>query len=83
MATPEPKNVDITKSFTISGVKYIGDYIYVLLIDGATDLALIKRVKTDDSEIKFLKVARGSGELTTKWANPDATGMNYVWIHQI
>ncbi len=83
MGTPKPKNIDVTKSFTISGVKDIGDYTYCLLIDGATDLALIKRIKTDNSEIKFLKIDKGSGELTTKWASPDATGMNYVWIHQI
>ncbi len=77
----KPKNIDITKSFTISGVKYIGDYIYVLLIDGATDLALIKRIKTDDSEIKFIEIP--AGEMNTYWANPDASGYAYVWIHRV
>ncbi len=75
----KPKNVDITKSFTTSGIKEIGDYTYILLLDGGSDLTLIKRVKTDNSEIKF--VLRDAQSIEDFWLDP--TVHTYVWIHQL
>ena len=73
-----PKGINIDKAFTVSGVQYIGNYIYVLLLDFA-GLALIKRIKTDDSEIKYYKIP--DTELVARWADP--ASQNYVWINQI
>ncbi|GAG78814.1 unnamed protein product [marine sediment metagenome] len=75
----EPKSVDITKSFTTSGVKEIGEYTYVLLIDGGSSLTLIKRVKLTNSEIKFVK--REEGTIESFWADP--TVHTYVWINSL
>ncbi len=75
----EPKTVDVTKGFITSGVKEIGSYTYVLLID-LSGQTLIKRVKTDQSEIKF--VEKTTGTIEDFWADP-VTSKTYVWIHQI
>jgi len=73
-----PKGINIDKAFTVSGVKDIGDYIYVLLLDFA-GLALIKRVKIDNSEIKYYKIP--DGEIVARWADPASQA--YVWINQV
>ena len=75
----EPKSIDLTKNFTTSGVKEIGNYTYVLLIDGGSPLTLIKRIKTDNSEIKF--ALRVSGTIDAFWATPAIH--DYVWIHKL
>lgn len=77
----EPKGVNLAKAFTISGVKEIGGYTYVLLVDFA-GLTLIKRVTSDNSEIKFVKKSSGQS-IDDFWANPDATGLNYTFIHEL
>ena len=73
-----PKGVNIDKALTVSGVKDIGNYTYVLLIDFA-GLALIKRIKSDNTEIKYYKIP--SGEMDVDWASPET--QDYVWIHQV
>ena len=62
-----PKSVDVTKGFIVSGVKEQGSYLYVLLID-LSGQTLIKRVKTDNSEIKFAQ--KTSGTINNFWADP-------------
>ncbi|KKM84976.1 hypothetical protein LCGC14_1293820, partial [marine sediment metagenome] len=57
---------------------YIGSYIYVLLLDFA-GLALIKRIKTDDSEIKYYKIP--DGDLDADWTSPET--QTYVWIYLV
>ena len=73
-----PASVDVTKGFITSGTKEVGDYLYVLLIDmiGQT---LIKRVKSDNSEIRFTKMPDET-VIETFWADP--TLHTYVWIYQ-
>lgn len=74
-----PKIVDVTKNFTISGVKEIGVYTYVLLLNAGDGLTLIKRIKTDNSEIKF--VLRTTQSIADFWSDP--TAHTYVWIHLV
>jgi len=73
-----PKTTDITKNFIISGVKDIGDYTYVLQIDLAGQ-TIIKRIKTDNSEIKFAQ--RTEGTIENFWLDP--TVHTYKWIHEV
>lgn len=73
-----PKGDNITKNFTVSGVKEIGDYTYILLIDFA-GLTLIKRIKLDNSEIKYVK--KTSGSIENFWADPSVH--EYKYIHKI
>ena len=75
-----PKTVDVTKGFVTSGVKEIGEYIYILLIDLAGQ-TIIKRVKSDNSEIKFRK--KSGQSIEDFWATPDGSGIVYKWIHEI
>lgn len=74
----EPKGLNIDKAFTVSGVKDIGDYTYVLLIDFA-GLTLIKRVKSDSTEIKYAK--RGEQSIADFWSDP--TLPTYKYINEI
>ena len=71
-------SVDVTKNYTTSGIKEIGDYMYVLKID-LKGKAIIQRIKSDNTEIKFYKIP--IHELDTRWANPDAQA--YAWIHKV
>ncbi len=73
-----PKTVDVTKGFITSGVKEIGSYIYVLMID-LSGQTIIKRVKSDNTEIKF--VERTSGSIDDFWLDP--TVHTYKWIHEV
>ena len=75
-----PKGVNIDKSFTTSGVRYVGEYIYVLLLDFG-DTCLIKRIKTDDSEIKYHQIL--SGETIEQFFATPETHTPYVWINQV
>ncbi len=75
-----PRSVNVTKNFVVSGVKYVGDYIYVLLIDSA-QLCIIKRIKTDDSEIKFHLIEEVE-TIETLWENPESHSP-YVWFPQL
>lgn len=75
-----PKGVNIDRSFTVSGVKYVGDYIYVLLLDFG-NTCLIKRIKTDDSEIKY-HVIEEAEPIEIFFANPE-NHTPYVWINQV
>ena len=63
----------------ISGVKEIGVYTYVLLINAGNGQTLIKRIKTDNSEIKF--ALRTTQTIADFWSDP--TVHTYVWIHQV
>lgn len=74
----EPKTGEVLKGFVTSGVKEIGNYTYVLLLDLAGQ-TLIKRVKTDQSEIKFVK--RNVGDIVTFWLDP--TIHSYIYIHEV
>lgn len=80
----EPKGLNIDKAFTVSGVKDIGDYKYVLLIDFA-GTALIKRIKTDNSSIKYHCINDPAPEsIDDFWSDPEAHtshGHGYAWIH--
>jgi len=74
-----PKYVDSTKHYVVSGVKEIGDYIYILMIN-MSGQTLIKRVKSDNSEIKF--VVRPKEEtITNFWEDP--TQHEYKYIHTL
>lgn len=74
----EPKTIDVTKGFITSGVKEIGNYIYILMID-LSGQTIIKRVKSDNTEIKF--VERTEGTIDAFWADP--TVHIYKWIHEV
>ena len=74
----KPTTVDVTKGFITSGVKEIGDYMYVLQIDLAGQ-TIIKRIKSDNSEIKF--VEKTSGSIDDFWSDP--TLHTYKWIHEV
>ena len=74
----EPKTIDVTKGFITSGVKEIGSYIYVLMID-LSGQTIIKRVKSDNTEIKFVEMTEGSIE--DFWSDP--TVHTYKWIHEV
>ena len=76
-----PATVNVMKSLVISGVKYVGNYIYVLLLD-AKDLCLIKRIKTDDSEIKYHQIEEEGETIEQFFANPE-THTSYVWFNQL
>ena len=71
-----PVSVDVTKNFTTSGVKEIGDYLYALLINAGNGQTLIKRVKTDNSEIKF--VLRTTQTIADFWTDPTVHTYNYI-----
>ena len=73
-----PKTVDITKNFITSGVKEVGEYLYVLLIDLAGQ-TIIKRVKDDNTEIKFTE--KTVGTIEDFWSDP--TVHTYKWIHEV
>ncbi len=73
-----PKTVNVTKGFITSGVKEIGDYTYVLQID-LSGQAIIKRIKSDNSEIKFVEMTEGT--IDTFWTDP--TTHEYKWIHKV
>ena len=73
-----PKTVNVTKGFIVSGVKEIGDYTYVLQID-LSGQTIIKRVKSDNSEIKF--VEKTEGTIENFWTDP--TVHTYKWIYEV
>lgn len=70
-----PKGLNIDKSFTVSGIKEIGSYTYVLMIDFA-GLTLIKRIIDDESEIKYAK--RTTETIDNFWADPTAHTYEYI-----
>lgn len=74
-----PKTIDVTKGFVTSGVIEAGGYIYILLID-LSGQVLIKRVKADNSEIKF--VEKPAEEVLETFWN-DYASHTYKWIHEV
>ena len=70
------KYVNQEKNYITHGVKEIGDYTYVLLIDMA-GVSLIKRVKSDNTEILFTK--KESGSIATFWSDPTIHSYNYFY----
>ena len=66
------------ENFQASGIKEIGDYTYVLLID-LQGQVLIQRIRSDESGIKFVK--KGSQTIEAFWANP--ASYSYIWVHQL
>ncbi len=79
-----PKGVNIDRQFTVSGVKEAGGYTYVLLIDFA-GLAIIKRINSDESEIKYHCINDPDSEtIDNFWADPEvhtSHGNGYSWIN--
>lgn len=79
-----PKGVNIDKHFTTSGVKEAGGYTYVLMIDFA-GFALIKRINSDESEIKYHSLHDPDLEtIDAFWADPTthtSHGHGYSWIN--
>ena len=70
--------VNPIKNFQSSGIKTVGSYEYVLLIDLAGQVLILRR-KDDDTEIKFTK--KTTGTIEAFWADP--TAHSYVWIHEV
>ncbi len=79
-----PKGINIDKAFTVSGVKEAGGYTYVLMIDFA-GFALIKRISSDESEIKYHCLNDPNPEsIDAFWADPTthtSHGNGYSWIN--
>lgn len=73
--------------FTAHGVKTVGDYQYVLLVDGE-GACYIERVATDESSIKFCKMphvdhttfAEIATQIDAFWVSPESH--SYVYIFQ-
>lgn len=66
-------------NFQAHGVKTVGLYQYILLID-LQGSVLIERVKTDNSEILFVKMPEGT-DIATYWASADT--YTYKYMNQI
>jgi len=77
----QPKGVNLDKVFTVSGVKEVSGYTYVLLIDFA-GLSVIKRINSDESEIKYHCIDDGE-TIDEFWVDPERHnnhGLGYTWI---
>jgi len=75
----KPKGVNLDKAFTVHGVKEAGGDTYVLLIDFA-GLTIIKKIKSDNSEIFYAKKPDGVS-IPDFWSDP--TLHSYTYIHLI
>jgi len=70
---------DPTVNFVIHGVKTVGNYVYVLLVD-MTGQALIRRIKNDNTEILFSKKP-DQASISDFWTNADQH--TYQYIHEV
>lgn len=67
------------EGFVVHGVKEIGSYTYVLLVD-MTGQTIIKRVATDNSTIMFALKEEGV-TIPVFWAG--ATSHEYKYLYQV
>jgi len=72
-----PFSINIEDAFTIHGVVETVDHIYVLMIDFA-GTTMIKRVKQDNTEIRFALKEAGTG-IEAFWANRELETYRYIY----
>ena len=72
-----PFSTNVERSFTNHGVEIDASYTYVLLVDFSGQ-ALIKRVKSDNTEIRFALKADGT-DVDTFWANRASEEYKYIF----
>ena len=72
-----PFSVNIEEAFAIHGVVETVDYIYVLLIDFGAN-TIIKRVKQDNTEIRFA-LKDDETSIEDFWANRELETYRYIY----
>lgn len=83
------KYLDALSNFVAHGIKTVGDYDYVLLVD-QTGQTIIQRIYTDSTEILYCKMpdttfttfAAVKTQIDAFWVNPASTDKVYGYIFQ-